>query len=47
MVLNSGVISAAVQEILNYNILYDWDFRISDLVKTFMELVFNPCGEFR
>ena len=25
----------------------DWDFRISDLVKTLMELIFNPCGEFR
>ena len=24
-----------------------WDFRISDLVKTLMELIFNPCGEFR
>ena len=23
------------------------DFRISDLVKTRMELIFNPCGEFR
>ena len=25
----------------------DWDFRISELVKTLMELIFNPCGEFR
>ena len=25
----------------------DWDLRISDLVKTLMELKFNPCGEFR
>ena len=25
----------------------DWDFRISDLVKNLMELIFNPCGEFR
>ena len=25
----------------------DWDFRISDLVKTLMEPIFNPCGEFR
>ena len=25
----------------------DWDFRISDLVKTLMELIFNTCGEFR
>ena len=26
----------------------DWDFRISDLKKkTLMELIFNPCGEFR
>ena len=25
----------------------DWDFRISDLVKTPMELIFNPCGKFR
>ena len=24
----------------------DWDFRITDLVKTLMELIFNPCGEF-
>ena len=24
-----------------------WDFRVSDLVKTLMELIFNPCGEFR
>ena len=24
----------------------DWDFRISDLVKTLLELIFNPCGEF-
>ena len=24
-----------------------WDFRISDLVKTLMELTFNSCGEFR
>ena len=25
----------------------EWDFQISDLVKTLMELIFNPCGEFR
>ena len=25
----------------------DWDFRNSDLLKTLMELIFNPCGEFR
>ena len=25
----------------------DWDFRISDLVKKLMELMFNTCGEFR
>ena len=25
----------------------DWDFQISDLVKTLMELIFNPCGVFR
>ena len=25
----------------------DWDFRIFDLLKTLMELKFNPCGEFR
>ena len=26
----------------------DWEFRIFDLVKeTLMELIFNPCGEFR
>ena len=25
----------------------DWDFQISDLVKTLMELMFNHCGEFR
>ena len=25
----------------------DWDFWISDLVKTLMELIINPCGEFR
>ena len=26
----------------------DWDFRISELIKkTLMELIFNPCGEFR
>ena len=25
----------------------DWDFQISDLVKTLMELIFNPCGEFQ
>ena len=25
----------------------DWDFRISDLVKTQMEQIFNPCGEVR
>ena len=24
----------------------DWDFRISDLMKTLMELIFNPCGDF-
>ena len=24
----------------------DWDFWISDLVKTLMELISNPCGEF-
>ena len=24
----------------------DLDFRISHLVKTLMELIFNPCGEF-
>ena len=24
----------------------DWDFQISDLVKTLMELIFNPYGEF-
>ena len=25
----------------------DWDFRISDLVKKLMELIFNSCSEFR
>ena len=25
----------------------DWDFRICDLSKTLMELIFNLCGEFR
>ena len=25
----------------------DWDFWISDLVKTLMELISNPCSEFR
>ena len=25
----------------------DWDFRISDLVKNLMELMFKPCGEFQ
>ena len=25
----------------------DWDFRIFNLVKPLMELIFNPCGEFR
>ena len=25
----------------------DWDFRISDLVKTLMEQIFNPFGEFQ
>ena len=26
----------------------DWDFQISDLViKTLVELIFNPCGEFQ
>ena len=25
----------------------DWDFRISDMVKTLKELIFNPCVEFR
>ena len=25
----------------------DWDFWISDLVQTLMELIFNHCGEFR
>ena len=25
----------------------DWDFRNSDLVKTLIELIFNPCGEIR
>ena len=25
----------------------DGDFLISDMVKTLMELIFNPCGEFR
>ena len=25
----------------------DWEFRLSDLVKTLMELVFNPCGDYR
>ena len=34
------------------NVIYmgskgDWDFRISDLSKTLVELIFNPCGEFR
>ena len=24
-----------------------WDFRISDLEKTLMELIFNPCDEFQ
>ena len=24
-----------------------WDFRISDLTKTLIELIFNPYGEFR
>ena len=25
----------------------DWDFRTSDQDKTLMELILNPCGEFR
>ena len=25
----------------------DWDFRISDLVKTLTKLILNPCGKFR
>ena len=25
----------------------DWDFQISDLVKTLMKLIVNPCGEFQ
>ena len=25
----------------------DWDFRISNLVKNLMELIFNSCDEFR
>ena len=25
----------------------NWDFRISNLVKSLMELMFNPCSEFR
>ena len=25
----------------------DWNFRISDLVRTLNELIFNPCGEFQ
>ena len=25
----------------------DWDVRISDLVKNYDGLIFNPCGEFR
>ena len=25
----------------------DWDFRISDLVKTLVEMIFNPRGELR
>ena len=25
----------------------DGDFRIYDVVKTLMELIYNPCGEFR
>ena len=25
----------------------NWDFWISDLVKTLMELIFNPCVEFQ
>ena len=33
-------------DILAMAVKDDWDFWISDLVKTLMELIFNPCGEF-
>ena len=38
--------------ILIFSILFTgakgvWDFRISDMVKTLMKLIFNHCGEFR
>ena len=36
-----------VKSILLVGAKVDWDFRISDLVKTLMERMFNPCGEFR
>ena len=38
-------------EILDYVINMaakgDWEFRISDLVKNPVDLIFNPCGQFR
>ena len=30
-----------------YGAKADWDFQMSDLVKTLMEQIFKPCGEFR
>ena len=36
--------SPFLTEPVNYG---DWDFRISDLAKSLMELIFNPCGEYR
>ena len=35
------------EEKISESFVYNWDFQISDLVKTLMQLIFNPCGEFR
>ena len=42
--LNSPVISPLLVPMVAKG---NRDFRISDLVKNLMELIFNPCGEFR
>ena len=50
--LHIGVITTCA---LEYTVVYyihtgakgDWDFRMFDLVKNLMELVFKCCGEFR
>ena len=45
--VHQGVSLCCLSNLLWSGAKGDWDFWISDLVKSPMELIFNPCGEFR